>query len=563
MRSFFKIFRLGLAGFLLYASISSAGERRIDKNLVGTVKVSAAEVTYYAMEHDTLSSISQKFTDTTRHWEAIGKHNQIRNDRAIPIGFPVLIPTELLAEDPSQAQVLALAGSVTETKKSGQNTDLVIGSIVSEGSQLQTGKNGFITLSLPDNSRVSIPSNSLVILNKLKKTRYTNSPRTEIKLMQGRVESLVSPLEANKGRYEVRSPLAIAGVRGTHFRVAVNDDEIGNEVLSGGVAVGQTAHPNALILPAGQGNIITAKGVGQPQPLLPAPQLETEMSVLDKASLEFTIRAQENAQQYHAQIAKDSSAQNLIAETYTQEQTFKFKDIADGAYFLRLTAIDAHHLEGLPSITPIQVKAHPEPPFPLQPKHKVRATSVRFVWTQMQSAQAYQLQVARDAKFTDMVIDQSQIHAAEWQTDALTLGHYFWRVASLVEKDAGLDRGPYCATQSFDLLAMQGESEIINGQEMLFRWRGETGQSFLVQIASDPEFQQLILSQTTAKAELAIPRPAPGKYYLRVRATDADRFVGSFSAVQQFETEVRWTTSDGTPLHSESGDVRLGKTNNK
>jgi hypothetical protein len=57
-------------------------------------------------------------------------------------------------------------------------------------------------------------------------------------LSEGKVESRVTSLSSNKGRFEVRSPLAVAGVRGTHFRVGINPDGTANEVLEGGVAVG-------------------------------------------------------------------------------------------------------------------------------------------------------------------------------------------------------------------------------------------------------------------------------------------------------------------------------------
>jgi hypothetical protein len=70
--------------------------------------------------------------------------------------------------------------------------------VVKEGTSITTGKNGFLTLAFPDESRVSIPSNSQVSLSKLRKTKYVASPRTEISLSEGKVESRVTSLSSNK-----------------------------------------------------------------------------------------------------------------------------------------------------------------------------------------------------------------------------------------------------------------------------------------------------------------------------------------------------------------------------
>src|SRR3546814_14277458 len=74
------------------------------------------------------------------------------------------------------------------------------------GVKISTGANSFLTLQLSDASRISLPSNSSVELAKLRKTLYTGSPRTEIKLLQGKVVSRVSPLDTNQGNFEISTP---------------------------------------------------------------------------------------------------------------------------------------------------------------------------------------------------------------------------------------------------------------------------------------------------------------------------------------------------------------------
>lgn len=543
---------------LSFASISQAEKI---KGAPGTIKIETAGITYFALERDTLTTIAKRFTATPNNWEALGKLNQVRNDRAIPIGSGILIPAELLIEEASQANVVALAGNVKEISSKGTESRLAVGSVVLEGSQISTDKNSFVTFALPDDSRISVPSNSQVNLAKLRMTQFIKSPRTLIKLVQGKVESKVTPLTNNKGRFEVSSPLAIAGVRGTHFRVGVNNNGIANEVLEGGVAVGTQVQPQAVVLPAGKGTVVSGAGVGKPVDLLAAPLLAEGFQLQERPALQFTVQPVAGAVSYHAQISKDRESQNIIAEGVDKDMRFKFEDIDDGNYFIRVTAIDQNQLEGIPSTQAFVLKARPEPPFPLSPKHKVRTETVSFTWTQSSEAKTYRLQVASDALFKQIVLDQGNISVSEVSTDKFTLGKYFWRVASVIERNGGEDQGPFSPVQSFQLLSPQAMNEVQDkGQNTMdFGWPAEAGQSFLVQISQDADFKNLYLSKELEQASLSIPRPEAGVYFIRVRATDADRFVGNFSKPQKFEIQLRWTTSGGDPLESMGGAVRPQK----
>ncbi|WMW81172.1 FecR domain-containing protein [Undibacterium cyanobacteriorum] len=548
---------LGLGAFNSFSHAQTVKS----KGKPGSTEIVAGDLVYYAQERDTLMSLAKQFTDKTAHWEAIGKRNNISNERAIPIGSAVIIPAELLTEEPAPARVAALAGTVSVIAKNGKEEVLAVGSILAEGSQINTGKNGFVTLALVDESRVSIPSNSQALLAKIRVTKFTKSPRTEIKLLDGRVESQVSKLEANKGRFEVRSKLAIAGVRGTHFRVGVNETGIANEVLEGGVAVGQVEKPNALVLPAGQGNIVSSSGVGQPIKLLAPPRLVDGYQLQAQVRPEFKVEAVENGVDYRAQITRDAQALDVVAESMAQNQQFQFPEIADGQYFLRVTAIDTHRLEGMPSIFPFKVKATPAPPFPLAPKHKIRIKTVEFKWTSIPNARSYHLQVAKDAAFQQLVLDQDQIATNNWKTDAISLGDYYWRVATVMENESPsgkqVDQGPYSGPQSFRVLAGQTVHPFVDkGSNTLeFTWPSESGQRFLVQVASDVEFKKILFNQEVNQAKALMPRPESGFYYIRVRATDADRFIGAFSEPQKFEIGLRWTTGTGDALQSSSGSV--------
>ena len=524
----------------------------------GTIVNTPPDMTYFALEGDTLSSIAKRFTDKSSNWATLGKRNKIANDRAIPVGSAIVIPLELLPEEASVAKVVALAGLSTAKKIDGTETAIALGDILTEGNRISTGKNGFLSIALPDESRISIPSHSQVTLAKLRMTKYTKSPRTEINLMQGRVESKVSPLNSNKGRFEVTSPLAIAGVRGTHFRVEINDDGVANEVLSGGVAVGKKEKPNALLLPAGKGNIISGAGVGKAIDLLPAPVLTDNFQLQSKPTIQFSVVKMNGAQAYRAQIASDASAQNILMESRITSDRFKFDGLPDGAYFTRVTAIDTAGLEGLPSIQAFTLKARPEPPFNVQPKAKLRAETVNFVWTEAADAMNYRLQVATDAEFKHLLIDQADITAVQYSTGKLVNGNYFWRIATIAHKAGLTDQGPFSDTQSFSLFPPQAMNPVTDtGDNLLsFNWPSEPGQKFLLEIAQDASFSSLYLSENLTQPQISIPRPEAGLYFIRVKATDPDGYVGAFSATQKVDIFTRWVSGSGDPVNSTGGVIR-------
>jgi hypothetical protein len=128
------------------------------------------------------------------------------------------------------------------------------------------------------------------------------------------------------------------------------------------------------------------------------------------------------------------------------------------------------------------------------------------------------------------------------------------------KKMANLIRGIVRRYTALPKLPPQAAASFSDSQskQISFNWTAEPGQKFLIQIALDAEFKRLYLSQESDQAELKIPRPTAGEYYIRVRATDADGYVGAFSATQKITIQSRWTTSDGEAINSGSGAIRSG-----
>ncbi|HEY8027115.1 MAG TPA: FecR domain-containing protein [Burkholderiaceae bacterium] len=416
------IFLLTLASVSFFAW-SAGGTMPADSIVVGP-----SGITYQTRNGDTLMSIAQQWTTRIENWTILAKVNHINQDSNIAIGTPINIPADLLTDEPSQAKVVALSGSVSASTADGQKIDMQVGALLAEGAQIETGVNGFLTMALPDASRISLPSNSHVKFAKLRMARFTKSPRTELMLLHGHVESRVSPLETNKGSYEVRTPTSVAGVRGTQFRVGVDGEKTTNEVVNGKVAVGNGKPGSEVMLDAGKGNVVNAKGVGQPIDLLPAPSLA---SLGKDGAPQLHLSPVAGATAYHVQVANDPDGQDVLAEVRSNEPHIKFAGLREGSYFVRMTAVDKHGLEGYARIQSVNFSAHAVAAAGMAAPY-VDGSDDKQVTLRWQATAGKEstLQVARDPQFTWLIYNTST-DKSEAHMPRPTFGTYYARVQSV------------------------------------------------------------------------------------------------------------------------------------
>ena len=442
MRS--KLYQRAVRGLLFLLAMASvyawaAGSAMPAESIV----VGPSGITYQTRQGDTLMSIAQQWTTKTDNWTTLAKVNHISQDSNIPIGTPIVIPADLLTDEPSQAKVVALSGDVSATASDGQKVEMKVGATLMEGAQIETGVNGFLTMSLPDASRISLPSNSRVKFNKLRMARFTKSPRTELMLVHGHVESRVSPLDTNKGSYEVRTPTSVAGVRGTQFRVGTDGETTTNEVVAGKVAVGNGKAGSEVMLDAGKGNVVTSKGVGQPVDLLPAPNL-AGLGKDGAAQVHLTPVA--GAAAYHVQVSNDPDGQDMLAEARANEPHLKFANLREGAYYVRMSAIDKHGLEGYARIQQVSFSRNAAAPAPSGSSPYVDGSDSKQVTLRWQpTAKESHLQVSRDAQFSWLIYN-TNTDKGEAHMPRPEFGTYYARVQGV---NADGSTTPFSTPQAF------------------------------------------------------------------------------------------------------------------
>jgi len=491
---------------------------------------------YKARTGDTLTGISQRFLDNGAAWQQLLKYNRIANPDRINPGEIVRIPVELIKRDPAGVATVASRGEV-EVIRNNVPTKLETGAALAQGDELRTGKDGYVTLRLADGSVLKLPAESRIVLQNTEKLRDTDAVRSIFRLVAGRVESLVAKFRDSGNRFEVTTPQAVTGVRGTDFRVAVDGDATTSEVLEGKVdfaGAGAASGKNAQ-LGAGFGS--KADNNGQllpPVELLAAPVLNTA-PLQERLVVRFEFPALARAVKYRAQVARDQDFFNVVAEAVVEAPNLRFAGLDDGPYFLRVRGIDANGLEGRDALRPFTLKARPEPPLISAPadRGKVRVAPVEFAWANVGTDARYRMQIARDAAFTDIVFTSPDTPETRLTAPAtLALGEYFWRIRTL----EGQDIGPWSDVRSFRLLPPPAAPEPpqLEGNRIRFSWTGEPGQTFVFQVARDAKFGNMVFEEKLDAPALDKPKPRSGTYFMRYRAIDADGFEGPFTAPQRF-----------------------------
>ncbi|MEQ1519098.1 MAG: FecR domain-containing protein [Usitatibacteraceae bacterium] len=306
-----------------------------------------------------------------------------------------------------------------------------MGGTVSEGQQVETGDNGFVTLKLADGSTLVVQSKSKVKLETARTISKTDGiPVTQIKLESGRVEAQVEKQKrAGAGRFEISTPTSNMGVRGTKFRVSSEADAKSSrgEVLEGVVNVAGASAASALDLNAGFGTLVEQNKPPLPAiRLLAAPDLSATPKLQERPVLRFKFAESAGAAGYRAQVAADSAYNDMRAEGVFKTAEAKFADLADGQYFLRVRAIDAQGIEGSDASVAFRLKARPEPPFTSAPpnKDKFSGMQAEFVWASASEAasgargrkiiQGLQVRAERKTRSRRLLLARGE-HSCRWR----------------------------------------------------------------------------------------------------------------------------------------------------
>jgi len=359
---------------------------------------------------------------------------------------------------------------------------------------------------------------------------------TELSLESGRLEARATRQLAPAGGMQVRTPVAVAGLRGTDFRLNVSDDgqQLRGELLDGGLTIQRDREE--VRLTGGEGLLAEAgKPLGTAQPLPAAPCVIALPAIVRNLPIRFTWPADPASRQWRAQIAADGAFQKLQLDAQVDAPEVAW-DIAlpDGDYVFRLRALNAAGLEGYNLDHKFRLDLRPMPPRIQAPAPAARSyvETVDFVWDAAEEAQGYLIQIAPTPYFQTDVIER-RLGAVTRQREVLPSGLWHWRLASL-DADGGRHLwGPSQTLRVQPLPAAPVLSGATEADTARLSWLALSGAAqYDIEIASDPNLTTTTLHRRQVETELVLTLP-PGQHFWRVRGVEADGEAGGWSAPGQ------------------------------
>jgi hypothetical protein len=505
---------------------------------VAGVGHAAEEFIYTVQPGDHPWNIAQRYLRDTTDALRLMRLNRITNDRTVPPGTRLRIPAQWLKLEATAVRLMALHGEATITRGDGASRAARSGEDVAAGSRVRTGERSSVMLVFEDGSRVLMRQASELRVVRSDKRALGGGVLVTLELVRGGLENMVIPRTSPDNRFEIRSPAAVAAVRGTRFRVNAGDDRTWTEVLEGAVDVDNPA--GQVQARAGQGTVAQLGRAPQPpEPLLAAPDLSALPSRLERLPIDWPLAPVPGAVRYRTQLAPDAGFTTIVSDEVSAAPRARVLDIADDNYVMRVLAIAADGLEGVGAERPVQVYARPVAPLLISPPPAAETTMVRpqFRWTQPDAGWSYRLELRRseDLSVAPLHVQTSSSANGTALDIDLTPGRYFWRVASVVPATGR--QGPWGDLQAFRRVLPSPEMEPaqVEPGHVTVRWPAlPHARAYDLQLARDDGFEQPLLDVRPAAVQYQIPSLAPGSYRLRLRSVSEDGFAGPWGQVQSF-----------------------------
>ncbi|MFP2934710.1 FecR domain-containing protein, partial [Pyxidicoccus sp. 3LG] len=210
-----------------------------------------------------------------------------------------------------------------------------------------TGPGARAELALADGSTVRVVEGSMVRLGTIELMASLRR-KVQLELLQGTVETNAAPA-AEGSVFEVRTRSAVAGVRGTHFRVTAQEDGTHRlETLEGRVAL--IAKKGDLDVIEGYGSRALPDSTPEsPRRLLVAPTMVDPRDGTFPAAPKLTWGVVSGARRYQVELARTADFAAGVQTYEASAAELEVSGLREGKWFWRVVAVDGDGFIGFPS----------------------------------------------------------------------------------------------------------------------------------------------------------------------------------------------------------------------
>lgn len=494
------------------------------------------EWVYSMKPGDNLWTITTQYLDDgIRYWQSLTRLNNITDPLHMPPGTKLRIPLRWLKVNPSSVLVRNIYGNATFTGEHQASPKILkIGMVLTAGDLITVNENANVLLEFADLSQLFLSSNSQLKLTGIKKFSDSGLADSQVELIKGRVENSV---KTKNTRFQINTPSANTAVRGTSFRVAVdqsNTDISRIEVLEGVVNTQGSGSDQAI--KAGFGTVVAqGEAPRPPVKLLPAPDINDPSSYSRKLPVDIKWQMIRGAKNYRIQVREAAGEQTVVINETTNLPRFSTSLLEDGHFIITLRAIDSAGLEGKNTERTLHLDARPQAPLAINPKANeiVRTQLIPFEWTSPPQGERYRFLLAENQDLSLPLID-TELTRTQHSLKQLNPGTYYWRLSTL----AGTEEGPFGQIHTFTLRPTP-KAPTVSSQttksHILLRWQaGTPGQTYKVQLSLDDNFSKIRQEEQLEQAEWKIKRSNKTNYF-RVKVIDTDGFEGAWSPAQKID----------------------------
>ncbi len=397
----------------------------------------AEDWVYTTRPGDTLWDISKRFLKSERHWPRILKYNNIKDPKHLPPGKKIRIPYEWLQQKAANALLLSYSGHVSVWNHAARAVALKPDLALGLGFVVETGTQSSAIIRFADKSSLYVRENTRIRLDSISYNANTAMVDTRVRLETGRVESRVIPFRRSGNRFEIKTPTAVAAVRGTTFRVDFGPDHVMlSEVVEGSIKVKNDLGEQ--VVTKGFGTIVEpGKPPLPPETLLPAVDLSRVANVYLNKSIRLRWPNLDKASAYRAMILSGGVPPRVLLDRTVKVASFHWRAATDGRFVLQVRAIAKSGLQGLPASKAFSVGLETTNNLP-PPKLYTPFDGARLLtaiptlhWFSVKNALDYRVQVSRTQDFAQPLYDE--IVSAQFFSlpSELKTGTYYWRVAAV------------------------------------------------------------------------------------------------------------------------------------